>query len=89
MLPRVSCEATRRAEERACHSKERLEVHFNEVVVDMWDNDWAMALHTSFLTSCLYAALAYVCEQVVRQLAVMLNGLGSDRWSTLSHAWHK
>ena len=47
MLPRVDCEAVRRAEERACHSMVRFEVQFNVVVVDMWDRDWSMALRSS------------------------------------------
>ena len=47
MLPRVDCEAIRRAEERACHSIVRFEVQFNVVVVDLWDRDWAMAFHLS------------------------------------------
>ena len=56
MLPRVDCEEIRRAEERACHSIVRFEVHFNVVVVDMWDRDWSMALHGSSLMSWLWAA---------------------------------
>ena len=56
MLPRVDCEAVRRAEERACHSIVRFEVQFNVVVVDMWENDLAMALHSSSLIFCLWAA---------------------------------
>ena len=47
MLPRVDCEASRRAEERACHSMVRFEVQLNVVVVDMWDKDWVMALCSS------------------------------------------
>ena len=38
MLPRVDCEAIRRAEERTCHSIVRFEVQFNVVIVDMLDN---------------------------------------------------
>ena len=53
MLPTVDCEATRRAEERACHSIARFEVQFNEVVVDMLEKDWAMALaSTSMCFGC-------------------------------------
>ena len=47
MLPRVDCEAIKRAEERACHSIVRFGVQFNVVIVDMWDRDLAMALHSS------------------------------------------
>ena len=43
------CEATRRADERACHSIARLEVQYYVVVVDMWDKDWAIALRSSSL----------------------------------------
>ena len=56
MLPRVDCEAIRQAEERACHSIVRSEVHFNVVVVDMWGKDWAMALRSSSLMYWLWAA---------------------------------
>ena len=56
MLPRVDCEAIRRAEERACHSMAWLEVQFNAVVVDRWDSDWAMALRRSSLMFVLRAA---------------------------------
>ena len=56
MLPRVDCEAVRRAEERACLSMVRFEVQFNVVVVDMWDRDWSMALRSSFLMFWLWAA---------------------------------
>ena len=56
MLPRVDCEAIRRAEEIACHSIVRLEVQFNVAVVDMWDKDWAMALRSSSLMFWLWAA---------------------------------
>ena len=49
MLPIVDCEASRKAEERACHSKVRPEVQFNVVIIDMLDNDWAMALRSSSL----------------------------------------
>ena len=56
MLPRVDCEAIRRAEERSCHSIVRFEVQFNVVVVDMWDKDWAMALRCSSLMFWLWAA---------------------------------
>ena len=37
----------------------------------------------------LWAActLVFVYEQVVGQLAIMLNGLSDDQWSTLPHAW--
>ena len=56
MLPRVDCKAIRKAEERACHSRVRIEVQFNVVVVDMWDKDWAMALHSSSLIFWLWAA---------------------------------
>ena len=56
MLPRVDCEAIRRAEERACHSIVRFEVQFNVVVVDMWNKDWAMTLHSSSLMSWLWSA---------------------------------
>ena len=47
MLPRVDCEAIRKADERACHSMVRFEVLFNVVVFDMWDRDWSMALRSS------------------------------------------
>ena len=47
MLPRVDCEASRRAEERACPSIVRFEVQFSVVVVDMWGKDWATALRSS------------------------------------------
>ena len=93
MLPRVDCEAIRRAEERACHSIVRLEVQFNVVVVDMRDKDCAMALCSSSLMSLLWAActlsscLAFCQRAGGRQLAVMFNGLGGDQWSTLPHAW--
>ena len=56
MLPRVDCEAIRRAEKRACHSIVRFEVQFSVVVVDMWDKDMAMALLRSSLMSWLWAA---------------------------------
>ena len=56
MLPRVDCEAIRRAEERACHSIVQFEVQLNVVVVDMWDKDWAMALRSSSLMFWLWAA---------------------------------
>ena len=56
MLPRVDCEAIRRAEERACHSIVRLEVQLYVVVVDVWDRDWSMALHSSSMMSWLWAA---------------------------------
>ena len=49
MLPRVDCEASRMALERACHSIVRFEVKFNVVVVYTWDKDWAMALRSSSL----------------------------------------
>ena len=49
MLPRVDCDAIKRAEERACHSMVGFEVQFNVVVVDMWDSDWSMALRSSSL----------------------------------------
>ena len=29
----------------------------------------------------------WLLSAVVGQLAVMLNGLGGDQWSTLPHAW--
>ena len=57
MLPRVDCEAARRAEERACHSIARFEVQFNVVVVDMWDRDWSMALRSSsdvLIVGCMH-----------------------------------
>ena len=56
MLPRVDCKAIRSAVERACHSMVRFEVQFNVVVVDMWDRDWTMALRSSSLVICLWAA---------------------------------
>ena len=56
MLPGVECEAIRRSEERACHSIVRFEVQCNVVVVDMWDKDWSMALRSSSLMFCLWAA---------------------------------
>ena len=56
MLPRVDCEAIRRAEERAFHSMERFEVQFNVVVVDMRDKHWSMALRSSSLMFWLWAA---------------------------------
>ena len=56
MLPRVDCEATRRADGRSCHSIVRFEVQLNVVVVGMWDKDWAMALRSSYLMLCLWAA---------------------------------
>ena len=51
-----------------------------------------MALHSSsdvLFTKCSHIKSAHwlVCEQVVGQLAVMLNGLGGDPWSTLPHTW--
>ena len=55
MLPRVDCEAIRRAEERACHSIARFEVLLKLVVVDMWKKDWAMALRTSSMMFWLWA----------------------------------
>ena len=55
MLPRVDCEAIRRADERACHSIVKFKVQFNVVDVDMWDKDWAMALHSSSLMFILLA----------------------------------
>ena len=88
MLPRVDCEASRRTEERACHSIVRFQVQLNVVVLDMWDKYWAKALHSSSLMFWLWAActLASVCEQLVGQLAVMLNRLGDDQLSTPPHA---
>ena len=56
MLPRVDCEAIGRDEEIACQSIARFEVQFNVVVVDMWDNDWAMELRSSSLMFWLWAA---------------------------------
>ena len=56
MLPRVDCEAIRRAEERAWHSIVMFEVQFNVVVVDMRYKDWAMALRSSSLMFWLWAA---------------------------------
>ena len=56
MLPTVDCEAVRRAEERACHSKVRFEEQSNVVVVDMWDRDLSMAFHSSSLMFGLWAA---------------------------------
>ena len=56
ILPRVDCEAIRRAEERDCHSIVRFEVQFNVVVVDMWDKDWSITLRSSFLMFWLWAA---------------------------------
>ena len=56
MLPRVDCEAVRRAEEIAYHSIVRFEVQFKVVVVDMWDKDCAMTLGSSSLMSWLWAA---------------------------------
>ena len=56
MLPRVDCEAVRRAEEGACHSIARFEVQFNVIVVDMWHKDWAMALSSYSLMFRLWAA---------------------------------
>ena len=47
MLPRVDCRASRRAEERDCHSIVRFEMQFNVAVVDMWDTDLAMVLRSS------------------------------------------
>ena len=58
MLPRVNCEATRRAEDRACHSIVKVEVQFNVVVVDMWDkdlgNDIAQLLSDVLVVGCKY-----------------------------------
>ena len=56
MLPSVDCDAIRRAEERACHSIVRFEVKFNVVVVDMSDEDWAMAFRSSSLMFWLWDA---------------------------------
>ena len=56
MLPRLDCEAVRRAEERACHSIVKFEVQFNVVVVDMLDKDWSMALRCSSLMFWLWAS---------------------------------
>ena len=56
MLPRVDCEAIKRAEERACHSMVRFVMQFNVVVVDMWGRDWSMALRSSSLMFWLRAA---------------------------------
>ena len=56
MLPKVDCDAIRKAKERACHSIVRFEAQFNVVVVDMWDKDWAMTLRSSSLMFCLWAA---------------------------------
>ena len=93
MLPRVDCEAVRRAEERACHSIVRFEVQFNVVVVDMWDRDWSMALRSSSLMFLLWAActlsscLGFCLRAGGLTVSVVLNGLGGDQWSTLPHAW--
>ena len=56
MLPRVDCEAIRRAEERACHSIAKFEVQSNVVAVDMWDRDWSMALRSFSLMFLFWAA---------------------------------
>ena len=56
MLPRFDCEAIRRAEERACHSMVRFVVQFNVEVVDKWDRDWSMAMHSSTMMFWLWAA---------------------------------
>ena len=52
MLPRIDCEAIRRAAERAL---ERFEVQFIVVVVHMLDKDWAMTLRSSSLMFWLWA----------------------------------
>ena len=56
MLPRVYCEAIRRVEERACHSIVRFEVQFSVVLIDMWDKDLSVAMHSSSLMFWLWAA---------------------------------
>ena len=56
MLPKVDCDAIRKAEERACHSIVSFEVQFNVVVVNIWDNVLAMALSSSSLMFLLWAA---------------------------------
>ena len=66
MLPRVNCEAIRRAEEEACHSIVRFEVQFNVVVVGMWDKDWSMALRSSsqmvwLLVACTLSLCLGIC----------------------------
>ena len=86
MLPRVDCEAIGRAEERACHSIVRFEVQLNVVVVDMWDNDWAMALRSSSLVYLLWA----VCTLSLCLGSCLREGgqtVSRDQWSTLPHAW--
>ena len=93
ILPRVDCEENIRAEKRACNSIVWYEVQFDVVVVDVWDKDWEMALRSSSLVSWLWLhayavyAFASVSGQVVRQLGVMLNGLGDHQRSTPPHAW--
>ena len=93
MLPRVDCEAVRRAEERACHSIVRFEVHSNVVVVDMWDKDWEMVLRSSSLIFLSWSAftliscIGFCLRPGGRTISVLLNELGGDQWSTLPHAW--
>ena len=60
MLTRVDCEAIRRAEDRACLSIVRFEVQFNVVVVDMWDEDRAMALRSSSLMFFVVVGRMYI-----------------------------